>query len=129
ALYPFGLIRRHGVPETAGYYILHEGLIGVLGDNGLQEFTYKAIEDKKNVTFKATNAWLGITDKYWAATLIPDTKAAIQAKFSSGMQGTTKTYQADYLGDAQTIAPGTAGQTSTRLFAGAKEAAIVGVNF
>ncbi|MEA3026868.1 MAG: YidC/Oxa1 family rane protein insertase, partial [Alphaproteobacteria bacterium] len=66
ALYPFGLIRRHGTPETAGYYILHEGLIGVLGDNGLQEFTYKQIEDKKNVSFKATNAWLGITDKYWA---------------------------------------------------------------
>ena len=75
ALYPFGLIRRHGTPETVGYYILHEGLIGVLGDNGLQEFTYKQIEDKKNVSFKATNAWLGITDKYWAATLIPDTKA------------------------------------------------------
>src|SRR5215204_1880901 len=63
-LYPYGLIRRHGTPETAGYYILHEGLIGMLGDNGLQEFTYKAIEDKKNVSFKATNAWFGITDKY-----------------------------------------------------------------
>jgi len=100
-----------------------------MGDQGLQEYTYKAIEDKKTVSFKATDAWLGITDKYWAATLIPDTKATVQAKFSSGMQGTTKTYQADYLGDAQTIAPGATGQTSTRLFAGAKEAAIVGINF
>ena len=25
--------------------------------------------------FKATNGWLGFTDKYWAATLLPDTKA------------------------------------------------------
>ena len=121
----FGLIRRHGTPETRGYYILHEGLIGVLGDNGLQEFTYKTIEDKKNVSFKATNAWLGITDKYWAATLIPDTKAPIQAQFSYSQTGTQKTYQTDYLGDAQTIAPGATGATNARLFAGAKEVAVV----
>src|SRR5262249_35697227 len=129
SLYPYALISRHGTPETLGYYILHEGLIGVMGDQGLQEFTYKAIEEKKNGPFNAANAWLGITDKYWAATLIPDTSATIQAKFSTGTQGTTKTYQTDYLGEPQTIAPGATGQTSTRLFAGAKEAAIVGVNF
>ena len=125
ALYPFGLIRRHGTPDTAGYYILHEGLIGMLGDNGLQEFTYKAIEDKKNVSFKATNAWLGITDKYWAATLIPDTTAPVQAQFSFNQSGTQKTYQTDYLGEAQTIAPGASGTTNARLFAGAKEVAVV----
>jgi YidC/Oxa1 family membrane protein insertase len=125
ALYPYGLISRHGTPETLGYYILHEGLIGVMGDQGLQEFTYKAIEDKKSVSFKATNAWLGITDKYWAATLIPDTKATIQAKFSSDTIGTLKTYQTGYLGDAQTVAPGATTTTSTRLFAGAKEVAVV----
>ena len=46
--YPYALISRHGTPHTAGYYILHEGLIGVLlGDSGLQEFTYKNIEDKR----------------------------------------------------------------------------------
>jgi len=124
-LYPYGLIRRHGTPETAGYYILHEGLIGMLGDNGLQEFTYKAIEDKKNVSFKATNAWFGITDKYWAATLIPDTKAPIQAQFSSSQAGTQKTYQTDYLGDGQTVAPGATGATNARLFAGAKEVTVI----
>jgi YidC/Oxa1 family membrane protein insertase len=125
ALYPFGLIRRIGTPETAGYYILHEGLIGILGENGLQEFTYKQIEDKKDVSFKATNAWLGITDKYWAATLIPDTKAPIQAKFSYELNGTQKKYQTEYLGDAQTIAPGASSTTNGRLFAGAKEVAVV----
>ena len=125
SLYPYALISRHGTPQTLGYYILHEGLIGVIGDQGLQEFTYKTIEDKKSVSFKATNAWLGITDKYWAATLLPDTKATIQAHFSAGTLGTLKTYQTDYLGDAQTIAPGATGSTSSRLFAGAKEVAVV----
>ena len=32
-LYPFALISRHGAPHVEGYYILHEGLVGYLGDN------------------------------------------------------------------------------------------------
>lgn len=124
-LYPFALVRRIGTPETLGYYILHEGLIGVIGDQGLQEFTYKTIEDKKSVSFKGTNAWLGITDKYWAATLLPDTKATVQGQFSFNLNGTQKSYQTDYLGDGVTIAPGATASNSSRLFAGAKEVAIV----
>jgi YidC/Oxa1 family membrane protein insertase len=125
SLYPYALISRHGTPLTLGYYILHEGLIGVLGDQGLQELTYSDIEKKKAVTFKVTNAWLGITEKYWAATLMPSITATVQARFSAGQLGTQKTYQADYLGEAQTVAPGATATTSTRLFAGAKEVAIV----
>ncbi len=122
SLFPYGLISRHGTPKTAGYYILHEGLIGYLGDKALQEYTYKKIEDeKKPVDFNVTNAWLGITDKYWAATLLPDPKAHLKARFSSGKIGTKETYQADYLLDARTVAPGASASVTTHLFAGAKE--------
>ncbi len=124
-LLPYALISRHGTPEIQGYYILHEGLIGVFGDKGEQKETYKQIEEKKSVTFKATNVWLGITDKYWAATLLPDTDAQVQAQFSAGTIGALKTYQTDYIGDPLTIAPGGNGGTKTRLFAGAKEIAVV----
>ncbi len=125
ALYPYALISRHGMPETSGYYILHEGLIGVMGDQGLQEVTYKTIDEKKTLNFKVTNAWLGITDKYWAATLLPDPKASVQARFSAGTLGNEKTYQTDYLLDQQTIAPGASASVTSRLFAGAKEVAVV----
>ena len=55
---------------------------------GLQEYTYKKIEDeKKPVDFDVTNGWLGITDKYWAATLLPDPKAHLKARFSTGKVG------------------------------------------
>jgi len=128
-LFPYALISRHGTPQTAGYYVLHEGLIGVLGDSGLQEFTYKNIEDKKSVNFDVVNGWLGITDKYWAATLLPDTDARLKARFSTSMLGTTRTFQTDYLLDAQTIAPGATASVNGRLFAGAKEVSIVGINF
>src|SRR3984957_8113190 len=46
-LYPFALIARHGTPKVSGYYILHAGLIGYLGDQGLQEYGYKKIDDAK----------------------------------------------------------------------------------
>ncbi|MCK9915744.1 membrane protein insertase YidC [Microbacteriaceae bacterium K1510] len=124
-LFPYGLISRHGTPHTAGYYILHEGLIGVLGDQGLQEYTYSKIDEKKSLSFDVTNGWLGITDKYWAATLLPDTNARLKARFSTGMLGTLKTYQTDYLLDAVTVAPGATGAADARLFAGAKEVALV----
>ena len=120
-LFPYGLISRHGTPQTLGYYILHEGLIGDLGNEGLQEYTYKKMEDKKDVKFDVTNGWLGITDKYWAATLLPPTDAHLKARFSTGQVGTTPTYQADYLMDAHTIAPGATVSADTHLFAGAKE--------
>jgi YidC/Oxa1 family membrane protein insertase len=129
-LYPYALISRHGTPPTLGYYILHEGLIGVMGEQGLQEQTYKKIEDlKAPMAFDVTDAWLGFTDKYWAATLLPETDARVHAKFSFALFGQTKTYQTDYLLDPQTIAPGGTGTAHARLFAGAKEVATVGINF
>ena len=124
-LYPYARISRHGTPPTLGYYILHEGLIGVLGEKGEQRATYKDIESKKTETFDVTNAWLGITDKYWAATLMPDTAARVHAEFAFAPLGDTKTYQTDYRLDPLTIAPGRTGTTDARLFAGAKVVSIV----
>lgn len=128
-LYPFALISRHGTPKVSGYYILHEGLIGYLGDQGLQEYPYKKIDDAKSVNFKVTNGWLGMTDKYWASALLPDTNAQLQARYSSTQVGTNHNYQTDYLQDPQTIAIGGTGSANARLFAGAKEASVVGLNF
>src|SRR6266446_8159327 len=128
-LYPFALISRHNTPQVAGYYILHEGMVGYLGDQGLQEYGYKKIDDAKTVSFKVTNGWLGITDKYWASALLPDTNAQLQARFSSNLVGAIRTYQTDYLEDPQTIAIGGTASANARLFAGAKEASVVGINF
>ncbi len=128
-LFPYALISRHGTPKTLGYYILHEGLIGVMGDQGEQEETYKKIEDKKTETWDATDAWLGFTDKYWATALLPDTDAKVHARFSAGESGGQKTYQTDYLLEPQTVAPGATGTANARLFAGAKEVSVVGINF
>jgi YidC/Oxa1 family membrane protein insertase len=124
-LYPYALISRHGTPPTLGYYILFEGLIGVLGDK-LQEVKYTDIEKSKVEEFKdVKNGWLGFTDKYWAAVLVPETTDRLNAKMSFSTLGDAKTYQTDYLLDARNIAPGATGSATARLFAGAKEVATV----
>jgi YidC/Oxa1 family membrane protein insertase len=124
-LYPFALISRHGTPKVAGYYILHEGLIGKFGDKSSEEITYKKIDENKVMNFNATDAWLGITDKYWAAVLLPKTDAHVIANFKSDELGSIKTYQTDYLLDAVNVAPGATGSADARLFAGAKEVRVV----
>ena len=124
-LYPYALVSRHGTPETAGFYILHEGLIGVLGEQGLQEITYSTVSEKRAIPYSATGGWLGITDKYWATALIPPQDAAFQGHFRAGQAGTTNTYQSDYLLPAVTVAPGAKADTTGRLFAGAKEVSTV----
>jgi YidC/Oxa1 family membrane protein insertase len=128
-LYPYALISRHGTPQVSGYVILHEGLIGYLGDEGLQQYTYKKIDEAKSVGWKVTNGWLGITDKYWASALLPDTSAQLQARFSSNAVGNNHNYQTDYIEDPRTVPIGGSASVSTRLFAGAKEASVVGLNF
>jgi YidC/Oxa1 family membrane protein insertase len=124
-LAPYASISRHSPPPTLGYYLLHEGAIGVLGAQGLQEVTYKTLDDKKRMAFNVGRAWLGFTDKYWAAILLPGTSLQLHAEFSASSLGALKTYQADYVQDAQTIEPGGTATATARLFAGAKEVAIL----
>ncbi|MFN4169674.1 MAG: membrane protein insertase YidC, partial [Pannonibacter phragmitetus] len=119
-LYPYSLIVRNGTPHTEGFYILHEGLIGVTGDEGLQEIKYKTLaEDGKTMPAKANRGWVGFTDKYWAATVAPEPGTSFQPSFSYNKA--TDNFQADYLGDAVSIAAGSTQEASTYLFAGAKE--------
>ncbi|MGD9507638.1 MAG: membrane protein insertase YidC [Geminicoccaceae bacterium] len=116
-LYPYGLISRWGTPHTLGYYILHEGPIGVLGGK-LEEWKYSNVAEEGKVEFDSTGGWLGITDKYWLASLVPEQDLAVKAGFRHETQGDR--YQADYRGGAVTLAPGQTSEITDRLFAGAK---------
>ena len=123
-IHGYGLASRHGLPQVQGYYILHEGPVGVLGDGKLYEPAYKDIE-KPMEPVSSQGGWLGITDKYWATTLVPDQGAKFGGRFSSNTVGTVRTYQADFLREATTIAAGAKASVQNRLFAGAKEVAVV----
>ena len=123
---PYGLVLRHGRPNVAGYSVLHEGFEGVIGD---QEHapTYASIDKAtgKVESYKGDGGWLGFTDKYWGSAIIPDQTAPIEARYSASGTVQPVDYQADFLGKEQTVAPGATFETTTRLFAGAKEVSTI----
>ena len=116
-LYPYGLISRWGTPPTLGYYILHEGPIGALNGQ-LEEWKYAKVAEKGRIDFESTGGWLGITDKYWLASLVPQQDLPLKATFQHLAEGDR--YQTDYRGEALTVAPGQTVEVTDRLFAGAK---------
>ncbi len=121
-LYPYALISRHGRPVTSGFYILHEGLIGVLGqEGGLQEIDYGYALDERIQTFKATGGWLGITDKYWATALIPDQTKPYEAHFQAWNANNRDDFQTDFLLGPVTVEPNATQSVTSMLFAGAKQ--------
>ena len=125
SLIPYGRITRLGLPATQGWYILHEGLIGVLGDEGLQEVSYSDLEDEHEIAQPGVDrGWLGITDKYWATALVPEKGRKFDARFARFDQPSLF-YQADFRGEALPVPAGGSAETSNRLFAGAKQVAVV----
>ncbi|MGC4024451.1 MAG: membrane protein insertase YidC [Mesorhizobium sp.] len=121
----YGRVTRFDKPNHASIYVLHEGLIGVTGEEGLQEITYKKIEEEKQVKpGKSNDGWLGITDKYWAVALVPSSKQPFQPAFSYFDDGRPR-FQADFLTDGFTVAPGESATVENLIFAGAKEVATI----
>ncbi|MCG5474452.1 MAG: membrane protein insertase YidC [Sinorhizobium fredii] len=125
SLSSYGRVTRFNKPTTPSIYVLHEGFIGVAGDNGLQEVGYSKVEDSPPVEpGKSTGGWLGITDKYWAATIVPPQETPFDIRFSHFADGRPR-YQSDYKSDAITVAPGQSAEVKNLVFAGAKEVPVV----
>jgi YidC/Oxa1 family membrane protein insertase len=124
-LHPYGLISRDGLPHTQAYYILHEGLIGVVEDGSLKEIAYKKAMGNPPSTFQSKSGWLGITDKYWAAVMVPEQGKAFEARFAGTGAAGSERFQTDYLMGPLTVAPGGKAETKSYVFAGAKEVHVV----
>jgi YidC/Oxa1 family membrane protein insertase len=120
-VYPYGLVSRHERPHVQGFYILHEGLIGVVDDGGLEEISYAHAVENPPAIFKSQHGWLGITDKYWATVVVPEQGKAFDAKFSGTQNEGRDRFQTDYLMGPLSIPAGGTGEAKGQVFAGAKE--------
>jgi len=120
-LFPYALVVRDGVPKHQSYWVLHEGFVGV-ADDSAKYVTYKHFDDEgtKPENFASTGGWLGITDKYWLAAVIPPQGDKYSGTFRAMPYGGTKSYQADYNLPARTLEPGQSVTVTQHLFAGAK---------
>lgn len=95
--------------------ILHEGPIGVF-DNKLKEVAYSELTGSKLQTVETkTGGWIGISDKYWFASLLPGDAQFTSRIFSYISEDGRERYQAEY----SSVIP--KAETTLRFFAGAKE--------
>ncbi|SDG96000.1 membrane protein insertase YidC [Pelagibacterium luteolum] len=127
ALFPYSRISRLYTPETQNFFILHEGPIGVLGENNLVERSYGDIQEDGQIDFASTGGWLGFTDKYWATAIIPPQDETINARYFHGTSAPSgNDYRANYVAQSPVVVPagGTASHESLA-FAGAKVESII----
>ena len=123
-LHPYAFVKRHGKPVSAGYSILHEGFVGVIGDSGVQQIKYDKIEkeDRGTKSFSGTGGWLGLTDKYWARGRHSGSGQRLSRPAFRASVGAPAIYQSGFVdSEGKTLAPGTSSEFTTRVFAGAKE--------
>lgn len=119
---PYGSVQRQGLPTTLGRnQIVHEGAVGWL-DERLRLVKYnKWAKGAGGPSYTATNGWMGITDKYWLAALIPDQGEEITGQFRLTQTGTDSVFDANFVGQSRTINVGEQISETTHFFAGAKQ--------
>ena len=119
---PYGLLSHLGVARTPSTWTIHTGPVGVFNDKANYSVDFKDLDKEGAQRFQTTGGWLGFTDLYWHAALIPAQSSPIEAQFRAGAD---KRYQADITYAPVTLAPGKSATTASRLFVGAKETRVL----
>ena len=143
ALKPYALLNRKrdldNIPaDEASTWTIHSGPVGVFEGAANYDVDYENLAGEEpgfftrlfgtsaiagTNSFDTEVSWLGFTDKYWLGALIPENISQVDAKFRSGGGDI---FQAEIAKkSAQIVGPGKQLKTSTRLFAGAKENALL----
>ena len=118
--YPYAQITRNGKPEGRQIYILHEGFLGVFGDE-LKEKDYSDI-DKEKFSINSSKGWLGITDKYWLTAIVPEKGKEFKAEFVAKNQK----YKANYIiKDVYILNPNSTISNEIITFVAAKEVSVI----
>ncbi len=118
--YPYAQITRKGKPEGRQIYILHEGFLGVFGEE-LKEENFDDVEEEK-FSINTTKGWLGITDKYWLTAIVPEKGNKFKAEFSAK----NEKYRANYIiRDTKILNPGSSISNEVNTFVAAKEVAAI----
>jgi YidC/Oxa1 family membrane protein insertase len=115
---PYASIQRQGAPAVQASNA-HEGAVGVM-DKVVQMVKYKDLKKAGEKDYSAKGGWLGITDKYWLAAIIPEQSENVHAAFRVTPSAGIDVYEANFVGQPRTVAPGQQVTHTSRMFAGAK---------
>jgi len=116
---PFSLVSRVGQSKDRDDWTMHVGPVGFF--NGAADYNndYSSIAEEGQRSFGSTGGWLGFSDKYWLAAIIPDQGQQVSARLLHNKP--SDSYQADVAIPPVVVGPNQVTRTTTRLYAGAKE--------
>lgn len=116
AILPYGRIKQELKDLGKSMYILHKGGIGVF-NKAVEEISYKKLKKEGRVEFETREGWIGITDKYWLTSLIPDKNTRFKGEFSNSQDS----FKAGFIGEEVIVYPNQTISFTHNFFAGAKE--------
>jgi YidC/Oxa1 family membrane protein insertase len=121
----YGLILKNHNSNEKSVNILHQGAIGVINSE-LHESSYDHIKDKKIEKFsKSSIDWIGITDKYWLASFIPDKTSLYSSNFNYAVKDGLDKFQVDFVSPSEIIEVNNQCVRTHRLFVGPKKVALL----
>ena len=123
-LYPFGLSKRQGLPEMQNFFILHEGPLSVT-DGVLEEYDYDDLKENQKIKLNSVGGWIGMTDKYWQTTIIPNQNEPIQQTYSYSFVENIDNFQTDLVGAKIVVGNGDNISHNLKLFAGPKIVSVI----
>jgi YidC/Oxa1 family membrane protein insertase len=118
-LQPYGALRRHSKTKEPPDPVNHQGMVGMF-DNKLKKITYQKLEKGEALQQASVGGWLGFTDKYWLAALIPDQKAKIEGAFKVTQLPNEEVFESSYLVAPVALGVGQSLTTTQHLYAGSK---------
>ncbi len=122
ALRPYAFVNRTSATASRSTWNVHSGPIAE-GDGEVNfDWDYDEVAEEGPVELSGNTQWLGFTDIYWMSALVADDSSTAEGAFrSTGGE----IYRADLIYDAVTVPAGETVSRTTRLFAGAKESAVL----
>ena len=119
---PYGVVGRTSDTASADFFIAHSGPIGSFDQAVDTDYDYDDVDDERIVRPAGPADWLGFTDIYWLAAMVPQDGAANDAAFRA-LGGNL--YRADLIYDPVTVPAGRQISLTSRLYAGAKESGVL----
>ena len=121
---PFALVNRTDKTASLDTWNVHSGPLGAFAGSVDFSNNYKDVREAPDgaITPAGNPNWIGFTDIYWLSALIPDAAAPATGDFRAQ---SADIFRADLIYRPVALAPGAQVTRTTRLFAGAKENAVL----
>lgn len=119
----YGASYQKGIPPDLIGGAVFEGPMSVIGTN-LKDRKYKTLLKKGPIRETGIGGYVGITDKYWLSAAIPPQDMPFRADLTAS-ETATPLFRASYLLDPVTLHAGAEYTTTSYLFGGAKEVALL----